>query len=145
MEEKVFAGGPEVWMSVEWLGFAGTGLVVVAYLPQITHLARARCTAGVSAAAYAVWSASAVLLTVYALTTGDRVFIALQAYQLLALTSIYLLSRRHAGQTCDEHCGAEVGAGSLPVAWGSRRSPAGLPTQTKRVRMTPEDLPPSRG
>lgn len=103
-------------MPVEWLGFTGTALVVAAYLPQIAHLAKARCTAGVSVRAYAVWSASAVLLTVYAVTTGDRVFIALQTYQLAALTSIYLLSRRHAGQTCDEHCGADAGAGTQPVA-----------------------------
>jgi hypothetical protein len=45
------------------------------------------------------------MLLVYALATGDRVFIALQAYQLLALGSIYLLSRRHKGRPCADHCG----------------------------------------
>ncbi|MCH7845668.1 MAG: PQ-loop repeat-containing protein [Acidobacteria bacterium] len=78
----------EVTESIQWLGFAGMGLVAVAYVPQIVHLARARCTAGVSSWAYLVWSVSASLLLVYAITVRDPVFIALQGYQLLALTSI---------------------------------------------------------
>jgi lipid-A-disaccharide synthase-like uncharacterized protein len=90
---------------MQWLGFLGMGLVIVAYVPQIVHLVRARCAAGVSLWAYLVWSVSAALLLAYAITTRDPVFIALQAYQLLALTSIYLLLRRHKGQPCDVHCG----------------------------------------
>jgi uncharacterized protein with PQ loop repeat len=91
--------------SIQWLGFAGMGLVVVAYVPQIIHLVRARCTAGVSTSAYLVWTLSAVFLLVYAITTQDPVFISLQGYQLVALTSIYLLSRRLKGQPCADHCG----------------------------------------
>jgi uncharacterized protein with PQ loop repeat len=94
-------------MSFQWLGFIGTGLVVVAYLPQIAHLIRARCTAGVSLWAYLVWSVSAVLLFTYAITTADPVFIALQGYQLLATAAIFVLSRRNHGQLCDIHCGTE--------------------------------------
>ena len=74
-------------------------------VPQVVHLIRARCTAGVSTWAYLVWTMSAVFLLVYAIITGDPVFISLQAYQLVALTSIYLLSRRHKGEPCDSHCG----------------------------------------
>ena len=77
-------------------------------LPQITHLIRARCTAGISLWAYLVWSLSAVLLLVYAIWTRDAVFIGLQAYQLLAATSIFLLSRRQHRGLCDVHCGTEV-------------------------------------
>ena len=95
-------------MSVQWLGFAGTALVALAYLPQISHLVRAKCTAGVSLWAYLVWSISAVLLLIYAISTRDAVFIGLQAYQLLAATSIFLLSRRQHRRLCDVHCGAEV-------------------------------------
>jgi lipid-A-disaccharide synthase-like uncharacterized protein len=92
--------------SIQWLGFAGMGLVVVAYVPQIAHLLRARCTAGVSTWAYLVWTISAALLLAYAITARDPVFISLQAYQLAALTSIYLFSRRRKGQPCDVNCGA---------------------------------------
>ena len=94
-------------MSFQWLGFAGTALVVVAYLPQISHLIRARCTAGVSPWAYSVWSVSAVLLFTYAITAGDPVFIALQGYQLLATAVIFALSRKNHGRLCDVHCGTE--------------------------------------
>ena len=91
--------------SIQWLGFAGMGLVVVAYIPQITHLVRARCTSGVSTLAYLAWTVSAALLLAYAITARDPVFISLQAYQLVALTLIYLLSRRHRENPCDVHCG----------------------------------------
>lgn len=91
--------------SIQWLGFAGMGLVVLAYLPQVVHLMRARCTNGVSLWAYLVWTISAALLLVYAITTRDPVYISLQAYQLVALSTIYLLSRRQKGQACDIHCG----------------------------------------
>jgi len=91
--------------SIQWLGFAGMSLVVLAYVPQIAHLVRARCTAGVSTWAYLVWSVSAALLLAYAITARDPVFISLQAYQLAALTSIYLFARRHQGQPCNVHCG----------------------------------------
>jgi len=97
--------------SIQWLGFAGMGLVVVAYVPQIVHLVRARCTAGVSTWAYLVWTLSAALLLVYAITAQDPVFISLQAYQLVALTSIYLLSRRLKGRPCEDHCGKSANPG----------------------------------
>lgn len=91
--------------SIQWVGFTGMGLVVLAYLPQIAHLVRARCTSGVSLWAYLMWTVSAAILLVYAITTRDPVYISLQAYQLVALSTIYLLSRRHQGQPCDVHCG----------------------------------------
>lgn len=98
-------------MSFQWLGFVGTALVVVAYVPQLGHLIRARCTAGVSLLAYAGWSVSSILLFVYAITVGDPVFIALQSYQLAATAAILLLSRKSSGRLCELHCGTE----SAPV------------------------------
>ncbi|MGH2602930.1 MAG: PQ-loop domain-containing transporter, partial [Dehalococcoidia bacterium] len=32
-------------MSIHWFGYVGTALVIVAYLPQITHLIREKCSA----------------------------------------------------------------------------------------------------
>ncbi|MCL1598099.1 MAG: PQ-loop repeat-containing protein [Actinomycetia bacterium] len=95
--------------SIQWLGFAGMSLVVLAYVPQIVHLVKARCTAGVSTWAYLVWSVSAALLLAYAITARDPVFISLQVYQLVATTSIYLFSRRRQGQPCNIHCGTPQG------------------------------------
>lgn len=92
-------------MWFRWIGFAGTALVVVAYLPQIVHLVRAKCTAGVSVWAYSTWTTSALALLAYAISQRDPVFISLQSYQLLATLSIFLLSLRHKGRLCAEHCG----------------------------------------
>ena len=36
-------------------GFVGAGLAGAAYVPQISHLIRARCSAGISRLAFGVW------------------------------------------------------------------------------------------
>lgn len=36
------------------LGFVATGLVIVGYIPQIVHLIKERCTAGISISAFSV-------------------------------------------------------------------------------------------
>ena len=102
--------------SIQWLGFAGMSLVVVAYVPQIVHLVRARCTGGVSTWAYLVWSVSGALLLAYAITARDPVFISLQAYQLVATTSIYVFSKRRQGELCNVHCGTSQSHRSKTVA-----------------------------
>lgn len=106
-------------MSLQWIGFIGTGLVVVAYLPQVAHLVRARCASGVSLGAYLVWSLAATLLLAYAIVTADAVFIALQGYQLLALTAIFILAFRHKDRRCELHCGSDA-----PTAEWIRSHPA---------------------
>ncbi len=94
-------------MSFQWLGFIGTSLVVAAYLPQIAHLVRARCTAGVSLFAYSIWSVASALLLTYAIAVQDAVFISPQGYQLTATLAIFILSRKNHGNLCDIHCGTE--------------------------------------
>ena len=71
-------------MSIDWFGYVGTALVIVAYLPQITHLIRDTCSAALSFGAYVTWAVAAVLLLTYAVLTRDAVFMALQSYQVLA-------------------------------------------------------------
>lgn len=92
-------------MSIHWLGYAGTALVIVAYLPQIAHLFQEHCSAGISARAYLLWSLSAVLLLTYAIAIGDPVFIALQGYQAIATTTIYFYSKRFQYSACEIHVG----------------------------------------
>src|ERR1700760_1657699 len=48
-------------------GFAGAGLAGAAYVPQIAHLVRARCSAGVSSLAFGVWLLASILITVRAI------------------------------------------------------------------------------
>jgi lipid-A-disaccharide synthase-like uncharacterized protein len=92
-------------MSVHWLGYVGTGLVIVAYLPQITHLVWEHCSAGVSSWAYLMWGVAAILLLSYAIAKGDPVFTALQIYQVVATVAICLLSRHYRDSLCEDHGG----------------------------------------
>jgi uncharacterized protein with PQ loop repeat len=92
-------------MSVHWFGYVGTALVIVAYLPQITHLVREACSAGISFGAYVIWVVAAVLLLAYAILTRDPVFIALQGYQVFATGLICFYSKRFEHNLCEIHGG----------------------------------------
>jgi hypothetical protein len=45
----------------EFLGIAGISIGVLAYMPQVVHLWREHCSAGVSARAWAMWLTSSLL------------------------------------------------------------------------------------
>ncbi len=92
-------------VSIEWLGFTGIALCVLAYLPQIIHLTKEHCSAGLSPGAYCMWGIASLLLLIYAIVKRDPVFISLQSYQVGAGTLIlyYCLKYRH--QLCEEHGG----------------------------------------
>ena len=45
----------------ELLGIAGISIGMLAYVPQVVHLAREHCSAGVSGRAWAMWLASSSL------------------------------------------------------------------------------------
>ena len=93
-------------MSIHWFGYVGTALVIVAYLPQITHLIREKCSAGISFGAYAIWVVAAVLLLTYAILTRDPVFMALQSYQVLATGLVCFYSKRFEHNLCEIHGGS---------------------------------------
>ncbi len=92
-------------VSIEWLGFAGITLCVLAYLPQIIHLIKEHCSAGLSPRAYCMWLVSSVLLFTYSVAKNDPVFITLQAYQAGAGALILFFCLRYKGQLCEEHGG----------------------------------------
>ena len=85
------------------LGFAGTMLVAIGYLPQILHLARERCSAGISASTWWIWLVSSVLLVTHAFGVFDLVLISLQAVNVIAITLTLCLARRYEGMTCAFH------------------------------------------
>ena len=87
----------------EALGMVGIGLSVVAYLPQVRHLAREHCSAGVSPRAWAMWLASSLLIGALAVYRRDYVFISLAASSLFSSTAILLLARRYRGMACATH------------------------------------------
>ncbi len=87
-------------MSTHWAGFAGILLVLVAFLPQIFHLVKEHCAAGISLWAFAIWWIASLLLLTYAVSINDPVFIALQGYQLAANTLIVLYTKKYENHPC---------------------------------------------
>lgn len=92
-------------MHVEWLGFAGTTIVILAYLPQLQHLIRERCSAGISINAYGLWAVAAVLLLAYAILVDDIVFIVLQIYHVIATSLVLTYAWRFRNSYCSTHGG----------------------------------------
>jgi lipid-A-disaccharide synthase-like uncharacterized protein len=87
----------------ELLGVAGISIGVLAYVPQMIHLAREHCSAGISGRAWAMWLMSSLLVGALALYRDDPVFIALQASSLCSAAVIVFLARRYRGMFCETH------------------------------------------
>jgi len=89
--------------ATEIAGFAGVGLAGAAYVPQISHLIRARCSAGISRLAFEVWLLASVLTTARAIAIHADVFIALGGIQIVATTVITLCATRYKDTPCPSH------------------------------------------
>ena len=87
----------------ELIGVAGIVISVLAYLPQVVHLARQHCSAGVSGRAWAMWLASSLMIGILALHHHDPVFILLQLSTLVSATVIVVLVHRYRGMICVTH------------------------------------------
>src|SRR5262247_2658219 len=48
-------------------GYAGTAVMIAAHAPQIWHLCRERCSAGISVRAYALWIGGSLLFLGHAM------------------------------------------------------------------------------
>ena len=90
-------------LTFELLGVAGISMGVLAYVPQVVHLAREHCSAGISSRAWLMWLASSLLVGALALHRHDPVFIALQATSLTSAAVIVVLARRYRGMFCETH------------------------------------------
>jgi uncharacterized protein with PQ loop repeat len=88
------------------LGVIGIAISVLAYLPQVAHLAREHCSAGVSGRAWGMWLASSLLVGALALHRHDAVFILLQLSTLTSATVIVFLVHRYRGMVCAAHARA---------------------------------------
>jgi len=84
-------------------GFVGAGLAGAAYIPQISHLIRARCSAGISRLAFGVWLLASLLITARAIAIHAGVFIALGAIQTAATALIMLYAARYKDKSCPIH------------------------------------------
>jgi len=116
--------------ATEIAGFAGAGLAGAAYVPQISHLVRARCSAGISRLAFEVWLLASLLTTTRAIAIHAGVFIALGGIQIAATALIMLCATRYKDTSCPIHLPAQptarttTGTGTPGNEPASRR-PAG--------------------
>jgi lipid-A-disaccharide synthase-like uncharacterized protein len=87
----------------EVLGIIGIAISVAAYVPQVVHLGREHCSAGVSSRAWAMWLAGGALVGALAVHRRDPVFMMLQASSLTSAGLILFLARRYRGMLCANH------------------------------------------
>lgn len=73
-------------------GAVGTGIVVIAYVPQFARIARARRAADVSIPTYLLWAVASALLLVHAMGMGSVVFMVLTIFQIVACLLIVALA-----------------------------------------------------
>ena len=84
-------------------GFAGAGLAGAAYIPQISHLIRARCPAGISRLAFEIWLLASLLTTARAIAIHAGVFIVLGGIQIVATALIMFYATRYKNTPCPIH------------------------------------------
>jgi uncharacterized protein with PQ loop repeat len=73
-------------------GAVGTGIVIIAYVPQFVRIARTRRAAGVSIPTYLLWAAGSALLLVSAMGMRSAVFTVLTLFQIIACLLIIALA-----------------------------------------------------
>jgi hypothetical protein len=92
--------------------FVGVGLAGAAYVPQIWHLVRVHCSAGISRFAFGVWLGASLLVTTHAIATRAGVFIVLGGVQIAATTVILLFATKYASSYCGGHERGTLGRGA---------------------------------
>jgi hypothetical protein len=95
----------------EILGAAGIAISMLAYLPQVVHLAKEHCSAGVSSRAWMMWLVASLLIGTLAVHRHDPVFILLQISSLTSAAIILFLGHRYRGLVCEAHLH------SIPERW----------------------------
>jgi uncharacterized protein with PQ loop repeat len=96
--------------ATEIAGFIGAGLAGAAYVPQISHLIRARCSAGISRLAFEIWLLASFLTTARAIAIHAGVFIMLGGTQIVATTLIMFYAARYKDTSCPIHVPRQPGA-----------------------------------
>jgi uncharacterized protein with PQ loop repeat len=108
-------------------GFVGAGLAGVAYVPQISHLVRAHCSAGISRLAFETWLMASVLTTAHAIAIRAAVFIVLGGIQIMATVLITLLVARYKDTPCPSHLPGPPRARTAARSGSSAKRPASWP------------------
>lgn len=89
---------------MEFVGWAGTALVIIAYYPQIQHLIVQKCAWSISILTWVIWLVSATMLLVYAFFRNEMLFVVVQSISILAIAATIFLARR-SNTICPYHRG----------------------------------------
>ena len=95
---------------MEMLGWAGTALVIVAYVPQIGHLYVEKCAWGISISTWLIWLVAGVLLLSYCIFRNDTLFTYVQVINITAIVGTIILARR-GNRICPYHLKTASGSG----------------------------------
>jgi uncharacterized protein with PQ loop repeat len=85
------------------LGLTGALIAGSAYLPQINHLIKEQCSAGISRSAFALWFLASFLVTINAIYIHAIVFIFLGSVQIVSTAIIFMYSTKYKSQVCPFH------------------------------------------
>ena len=77
-----------------FLGWAGTALVIIAYVPHIHHLFVERCAWGISITTWLIWLLASTLLLTYCILRRDYLFCAVQSINITAIMTTVILALR---------------------------------------------------
>jgi uncharacterized protein with PQ loop repeat len=117
-------------------GFAGAGLAGAAYLPQISHLVRARCSAGISRLAFGMWLLASVLVTARAIAIQAGVFIALGGIQIVATALIMACAARYQDRPCPVHLPGQLAVTTAAPVHGANAARPGRSQPRTEFRAT---------
>jgi MtN3 and saliva related transmembrane protein len=84
-------------------GFIGSCIVICAYVPQIAHLIKEHCAAGISRYAYILWFIASALLLVHAVMIRDTIFIVLQSINFVSTGIILFFAEKYKYGLCPFH------------------------------------------
>ena len=87
-------------MVTEILGFIGTILIAIAYIPQMRHILKEHCSGGISIRAWGLWLIASLLIFSHAITTDDLVFKILQIVNIVAIIIIIILIKHYTSRVC---------------------------------------------
>ena len=89
-------------LKMDLLGWVGTALVIVAYVPQIRHLYVEKCAWGISISTWLIWLAAGAFLLSYCIFRNDTLFTIVQVINIAAIVATIMLARR-GNQICPYH------------------------------------------
>jgi uncharacterized protein with PQ loop repeat len=119
----------------EIAGFAGAGLAGAAYVPQVSHLIRVRCSAGISRLAFVLWLLASILITARAVAIHAGVFITLGGIQIVATALIMFYATRYKDTPCPVHVPRQPMAKAGPGRAAQVTSPVpGAPPAARTLR-----------